>query len=127
MSGLRELQQQEDLKKSMRLRLQEPSSDGGEGEQGEESESTHDTQVSIAQHSEVVVTEATYVRDLTTYKPKAEPAAEEKAVEGVPAKDSEIQDKKEEAKDSKALAQEKEEKEKKDVEDPATTKDGSAI
>ena len=111
----------------MRLRLKQPSSDDGGGEQGEESDSTHNTQVSIAQHSEVVVNEATYVRELTTCKPKAEPAAEKKAVEGVPAEDPKItQDKKEDVKDSEAPAQEKEEKEKKDVEDPVTTKDGSA-
>ena len=109
-SGLQELKQQEELKQSMTLRLQESL---GDGEQGEESDSTHDTQVSVAPHSEVIVTEATYVRDLTTYKPKAEPAAEEKAVKGVPAKDPEInQDKKEDAKDPEAPAQEKEEKEK---------------
>ena len=50
-----EIRQQEKLKESMRLRLRDPSSNDQEGEEGEESDSTHDTQVSIAQHSEVVV------------------------------------------------------------------------
>ena len=75
--------------------------------------------MSIAQHSEVVVSEEKYVRKLTTYKPKAEPAAEKAAVEGVPAEDPKIpEEKKGDVKDSEAPAQEKEEQKKKDVADP---------
>ena len=118
-SGLAEIQQQEDLKKSMRLRLRDPSSQDQEGEEGEESDATHDTQVSIAQHSEVLVSEEKYVRELTTYKPKAEPAAEKMAVEGVPAEDPKTtEEKKEDVKDSEVPAQEKEDKKNEDVADP---------
>ena len=66
-SGLAEIEQQAKLKESMRLRLK-TSSDAEEDEAGEESSLTNDTQVSVAQHSEVVVSESKYVRDLTTYK-----------------------------------------------------------
>ena len=69
-SGLKEIEQQQKLKESMRLRLK-VSSDEEESEAGEESASTNDTQVSVAQHSEVGVTEAKYVRELTTYKAPA--------------------------------------------------------
>ena len=64
-------------------------------ESGSHNDSTHDTQVSVAIHSEVVVNEATYVGQLTTYrKPKEEPAVDEKAAEDVPAKGPEtIQEK----------------------------------
>ena len=118
-SGLEEIRQQEELKKTMRLRLRDPSINDQEGEEGEESDSTHDTQVSIAQHSEVVVSEEKYVRELTTYKPKVEPAAGKTGVEGVPAEDPKIpEEKKEDVKDSEAPAQEKEEQKKKDVADP---------
>ena len=79
--------------------------------------------------------EEKYVRELTTYKPKVEPAAEKTGVEGVPAKDPKAaektgvegvptedskitQEKKEDVKDSEAPAQKKEEQREKDVADP---------
>ena len=69
----------------------------------------------------MVVTEATYVKELTTYKPKAEPAAnekaDEKALEGVPAEDSKItQSKQEDAEEPEKTAQERENKEEKEKE-----------
>ena len=66
-SGLKEIEQQQKLKESMRLRLK-VSSDEEESEAGEESASTNDTQVSVAQHSEVVVTgNRSQVRQGTDY------------------------------------------------------------
>ena len=80
-SGLAELEQQAKLKESMRLTLKEPTSEEEGQEDGEESTGTNDTQISVAQHFEVEVSEEKYVKGLTAYKP---PAEEKKAEEGVP-------------------------------------------
>ena len=79
-------------------------------------------QVSVAQHSEVVVSEAKYVRDLTTYKA---PVGEEAPAASEP-KDAEDPKKEERktaeegfpAEDQKDAFQKNEDQEKKDVADP---------
>ena len=133
-SGLQELKEQSALKESMKLKLRKG---GDDREQGDESDSTHDTQVSVAIHNEVVVSEETYVSQLTTYKPKAESAADEKAdekanerpadekaLEGVPAEDSKVtQSKQEDAEELEKTAQEKENKEEKKKEDDKRAED----
>ena len=109
-SGLAEMEQQAKLKESMRLTLKEPSDDEGQ-EDGEESTGTNDTQISVAQHCEVEVSEEKYVKGLTKYKP---PAEEKKAEEGVPrAEEKAPEEKKKE--DSGTAAQEEGEKKSEDV------------
>ena len=112
-SGLAELEQQAKLKESMRLVLKEDSDEEGQ-EAGEESTGTNDTQISVAQHFEVEVSEEKYVKGLTKYKP---PAEEKKAEEGVPrAEDSKAPEEKKKE-DSGTPAQEEEEKKNEDVAD----------
>ena len=113
-SGLAELEQQAKLKESMRLTLKEPTSEDEGQEDGEESTGTNDTQISVAQHFEVEVSEEKYVKGLTKYKP---PAEEKEAEEGVPrAEDSKAPEEKKKE-DSGTPAQKEEEKKNEDVAD----------
>ena len=120
-SGLAEIEQQTKLKESMRLRLK-TSSDAEEDEAGEESSSTNDTQVSVAQHSEVVVSEAKYVRDLTTYKAptgeEAPAASEPKDAEDPKKEEGKTAEEGFPAEDQKDAVQKNEDHEKRDVADP---------
>ena len=113
-SGLDELEQQAKLKESMRLTLKEPTSEDEGQEDGEESTGTNDTQISVAQHFEVEVSEEKYVKGLTAYKP---PAEEKRAEEGVPrAEDSKAPEEKKKE-DSGTPARKEEEKKNEDVAD----------
>ena len=113
-SGLAELEQQLKLKESMRLTLKEPTSEDEGQEDGEESTGTNDTQISVAQHFEVEVSEEKYVKGLTKYKP---PAEEKEAEEGVPrAEDSKAPEEKKKE-DSGTPAQKEGEEKNEDVAD----------